>query len=91
MKNNSTYAEFVLWNQLKSKNLINHPGRESTIVNISKSAIPATSRLKREEIYLFINQIIIVVFTIKIFLKLTAMHDGAKILVYRYFLQTDRP
>ena len=54
----------------------NHPGRESRIVNISKSAIPATSRLKREESYLSINQLIIVVFVIKIFLKLTAMLSG---------------
>ena len=54
----------------------NHPGRESRIVNIPKSAIPATSRLKREESYLSINQLIIVVFVIKIFLKLTAMLSG---------------
>jgi hypothetical protein len=51
---------------------INHPGRENRIVNISKSAIPATPPSKGGETYLFINQIIIVVFVFKIFLKLTA-------------------
>jgi len=54
----------------------NHPGRERTIVNISESAIPATSRLKREETYLPIIQIITVVFVIKIFLRLTPMRFG---------------
>ncbi len=38
---------------------INHPGRESRIVNISKSAIPATPPSKGGETYLFIKQIII--------------------------------
>jgi hypothetical protein len=47
------------------------PGKQN--VNISKSAIPATPPSKGGETYLFINQIIIVVFVIKIFLKLTAM------------------
>jgi len=55
---------------------INHPGRGSRIVNITKSAIPATPPSKGGETYLFINQIIIVVFVIKIFLKLTAWAGG---------------
>ncbi len=66
MRNNSTSAEFIF----------NHPGQESRIVNITKSAIPATPPLKGGETYLVIYQIIIVVFVIKIFLKLTALPWG---------------
>jgi len=59
--NNSNSAESVLWDLPKSNNLdarkfrrqqsINHPGRESRIVIISKSAIPATPPLKGGETF----------------------------------------
>ena len=56
-------------------NPLNHPGRESRIVNISKTAIPATpSRLRREETYVFANPIIKVV--IKIFPELPVIGQG---------------
>jgi len=55
---------------------INHPGRESRIVNISKSTIPATPPSKGGETYLYINQAITLVFVTKIFLRFTAMLPG---------------
>ena len=55
---------------------INQPPRPGCrIVNISKSAIPATPPLKGGETCLFINQSISVFFFIKIFFKLTARPD----------------
>jgi len=56
-----------------AESVFNHPGRESRIVIILKSAIPATPPSKGGETYLVINQIILVVFVIKILHKLTAM------------------
>jgi hypothetical protein len=95
LRNRSTSAESVLKYQLKSKNpegikfrsqqsignkKINHPGRESRIADISKSTIPATPPSKGGETYIFIIQIIIVIFDIKIFLRLTAMGFRGKVI-----------
>ena len=77
------FITFILFTVLRFENRfvfqepeINHPGRESRSINIPKSAIPATSRLKREETNLLIFQIITVVFVIEIFLRLTAKVQG---------------
>jgi hypothetical protein len=58
-----------------AESFFNHPGRESRIVIILKSAIPATPPSKGGETY-FLKPLIIIVFVNKIFPKFTAIEAG---------------